>query len=529
DTQVKIHGHRVELGEIESALIQLPWIDNAAAACSQQTLVGYLVPDRERLPGADQRFGQAELTDPVERMTFKLTQPGLLPVSETDTVIALPQDDNDSFVYCPQWTALETTPGSRGSSSPSLKHPLTRKELGQLLSGLRCYHTDSTPLPKYGYPSAGSLYPVRVTLHLGSQAIDDLNGGHYAYHPDHQLIRLEKGAPRQETDPMSFTLELSAWLPAMSPMYGKMTPHFCQLEAGAMQAQLEACAQALGLVLSSTILCPALSPSSQSWPLVQVTLAGYRTPQNPRQHALRQRRSYRQFENRAPDRNLLDQWLSMPRSWACKNKLALHLLYCPDPNQQNWQWLHIPGKPVNTTQSDYLALWPDSTLALIITGPETAEAQLAAGHLGQQLQLTAIDHNIGLCPLGEWPTSEQDEHPVLYAFVGGRVPAEAWRTPGEQNLNLNTLVTRHLQKQLPDYMVPQVYVPLDSLPLTANGKVDRKALPEPELTSAIAYAPPTNDTEQHLCTLWQELLQVEQVGIDDNFFHLGGDSLLAIA
>ncbi|MTI11691.1 AMP-binding protein, partial [Sansalvadorimonas verongulae] len=74
-----------------------------------------------------------------------------------------------------------------------------------------------------------------------------------------------------------------------------------------------------------------------------------------------------------------------------------------------------------------------------------------------------------------------------------------------------------LSQYLPACMIPASFIWLDTLPLTANGKLDHKALPEPELTSPLTYVPPTNDTEQYLCTLWQELLQIEQVGIDDNF------------
>ncbi|NVZ71929.1 non-ribosomal peptide synthetase [Pseudomonas costantinii] len=91
-------------------------------------------------------------------------------------------------------------------------------------------------------------------------------------------------------------------------------------------------------------------------------------------------------------------------------------------------------------------------------------------------------------------------------------------------------VRAHLQGQLPDYMVPSAYVPLAHLPLTANGKVDRKALPVPALASLISrdFEAPTDDLEQTLAQLWAQVLKLEQVGRHDSFFELGGHSLLAI-
>jgi len=88
---------------------------------------------------------------------------------------------------------------------------------------------------------------------------------------------------------------------------------------------------------------------------------------------------------------------------------------------------------------------------------------------------------------------------------------------------------RFLRQHLPEYMTPATYITLDSLPLNANGKLDRQALPDPRPEeSQNTYAAPRNAIEHRLAQIWAELLGVKQVGIHDNFFDLGGDSILGL-
>lgn len=99
---------------------------------------------------------------------------------------------------------------------------------------------------------------------------------------------------------------------------------------------------------------------------------------------------------------------------------------------------------------------------------------------------------------------------------------------GENELTISEL-REHLLKELPEYMVPSYFVQLEKMPLTANGKIDRKALPEPEgnINTGIEYEAPIGEFEEKLALIWQDILGIKKIGRNDNFFMLGGHSLKA--
>ncbi|MFE9062442.1 non-ribosomal peptide synthase/polyketide synthase [Streptomyces violaceusniger] len=115
---------------------------------------------------------------------------------------------------------------------------------------------------------------------------------------------------------------------------------------------------------------------------------------------------------------------------------------------------------------------------------------------------------------------EADGHTRLIAYV----VAAAGAAPDPAGLR------RFLRRSLPDYMVPASVVVLERMPLSPNGKLDRGRLPEPDWAEAAApgYVAPRTATERTLATVWARVLRVERVGVEDNFFSLGGDSILSI-
>ncbi len=113
-------------------------------------------------------------------------------------------------------------------------------------------------------------------------------------------------------------------------------------------------------------------------------------------------------------------------------------------------------------------------------------------------------------------------------LVGYLVTDVAEQSEAQQSV-LREALKAHLKSQLPDYMVPTHLILLGSMPLTANGKLDRRALPAPDLElNRHHYVAPSNELEVSLAQIWCEVLNVGQVGLNDNFFELGGDSILSI-
>ena len=136
-----------------------------------------------------------------------------------------------------------------------------------------------------------------------------------------------------------------------------------------------------------------------------------------------------------------------------------------------------------------------------------------------EIETRLVDHpHVRQCVVVPREAGPGDVRLAAYYVADGAAPADAD-------------LREHVREKLPEYMVPQHFVALEDLPLTPNGKIDRKALPSIDFGpshAAATYVAPDNEIEQKIATLWQELLGRSQVGVDDNFFDLGGHSLLVV-
>ncbi|OAZ97106.1 non-ribosomal peptide synthetase [Halomonas sp. G11] len=150
------------------------------------------------------------------------------------------------------------------------------------------------------------------------------------------------------------------------------------------------------------------------------------------------------------------------------------------------------------------------------------------GRLDHQVKIRGLRIELGEIEAELLAQPETREAVVVAQEGPGGARLVAYVVPREGTVLAPPALRERLGQRLPDYMVPGVMVALDALPLNPNGKADRKALPEPELTGGDAHEPPQGEVEAALAAIWSRVLGIERVGRHDNFFELGGDSILSL-
>ena len=201
--------------------------------------------------------------------------------------------------------------------------------------------------------------------------------------------------------------------------------------------------------------------------------------------------------------------------------LARGYLYRPDLTAEKFvpdPFSIIPGSRLYRT-GDLVRYLPDGNIEFLGRIDHQVKVR------GFRIELGEIEFSLEQHPeVNQAVVVVREDEPGIKRLVGYIVPQSM---PGPSPSDLKNF----LKAKLPEYMIPAVFMTLEAMPLTPNAKIDRKALPKPEITRSElegAFVAPRNEAEEKLAAIWQQLLGVDQVGVNDNFFELGGDSILTI-
>lgn len=264
------------------------------------------------------------------------------------------------------------------------------------------------------------------------------------------------------------------------------------------------------------------------------------------------RQSFRQFADSEVESvhlcgllGYLNQWATQSAFSMRENPLGLYLwlkegavnglpkgAYRYDPLENVLIELEVSSTVDATWFGPNQTVYQRAGFALFMLGCANDDNWLDAGAISQLLMENSTEHHIGWCPMGRVSDLACQlfgaGQSVVYAMVGGAIEPsqqQSWMSERSPEQALQTF----LANRLPAYMVPHSLIALDEVPLTSNGKVDRKALPQPTAAQQTqqAFVAASGGVEQQLASFFAELLKRERISAVENFFDIGGNSLTA--
>lgn len=580
DNQVKLRGYRVELDEIRQTIETHDWVRGAAVllhdndATGFQNLVAFVELNPKEAAVMDQGNHGSHHQSKRSRLQVRaqLAHSGCRDADELDgrSVVELPGVEATSEQRARAF-ARKTYRFYEGGTvgrddilrllgpRTGPQHPardladLTRAELGALLRNFGRHVSDQRLLPKYAYASPGSLYATQLYLEL--DGVGGIPAGLYYYHPlHHHLVLVGPALPDTGTATNTDTLRTPRARVhflgkhrAIEPVYRNNIREVLEIEAGHMVGLFEEILPAHGLGIAATEYRPAVKD---------------RLDCAEEDHYLGT------FELLPSDAAENHGTGGTDGDTGPANGTAGYDIYV----QAHADRVEgLPAGQYRYTAGSLVRISDDLVakkhviainqrvheragfgVSLVATSPDSWRQYLDLGRKLQRLQMN--DLGLGFMSSGyssksgnDLPSAKQLSRILTdcglptgpsYFFVGGRVSEEQLRGEDmkEDSVHMQgpaELIKEDLAGLLPRYMLPNRIVVLDQLPLTANGKIDNKALEASQQTelalSGRAFVAPRTRSERRVRDVWQTVLKREQVSVVDDFFELGGNSLLAVA
>ncbi len=399
--------------------------------------------------------------------------------------------------------------------------------MGEILRYFGQFHSAERLLPKYGYASPGALYATQMYLELAGVA--GLAPGVYYYDPvRHRLVRMLE---RAESAHPRLTVHFVGKTAAISPVYQINVQEVLAIEAGHMAGLFDQVLPAYGLALMSAA-APPVSAALGEWAGADLYLAGFEVVPHGRSAPDDGLDVYVQAHPGGVAGLPADQYVHADgelRKVSEERILRKHVIAINQgvydraafgislvaPGRDDWMSYVALGRRLQALMMNDLALGFMSSGYSSRTGRPLPAAKRLNGILAE-------------CGRQTGPS---------YFFVGGRVSEEQQLSEGmkEDSVHMQgpaEMLKDELGTLLPAYMVPNRVVVLDRLPLSPNGKVDVTALKaSPEATAEIAnrLVAPRSPTETGIAALWRAVTKHDTVSVHDNFFEIGGNSLMAVS
>lgn len=557
DNQVKLRGYRVELEEIALTVEQHPWVRRAAVVVAENKRTGNpelvacveMNPNEAALMDQGNHGGHHQSKSNKLQVKAQLSDPGVrsdLP-GDAATRVLLPGRAPSAAVRAAAFARksyrfYEGGPVSREeleeflrntTTVPGPMHPKTDgavTELGEELRWIGQFISEERLLPKYSFASPGALYAVQTYLDIND--VTGVADGLYYYHPvSHDLYLIGSAAESGAVGP-SVRIHLIGKHGAIEPVYRNNILEVLEFEAGHLLGALQDATaqhgrsiQPLGFDASHKDRCQV----------------------GPDDHYLGSFAITDGNANLFPESEL---FINIPG-----NKVA-----GLPPGTYAWDGTALSFMADGVIQAKHVIainqrIFDRSSFGITAvsrSGP-TWLKYISLGCLLHRAQRNGLASGLGFMSAGyssrtgnplpaAWRIADilataGREPGASYFFVGGKVSPSQISSEGmyEDSTHMQgpaEMIKEELSQILPDYMVPHRTVVFDELPLTPNGKIDCKALAVAErvtsLQSDTPFVAPSTQTEKRLAGEWGELLKYDDVSMEDEFFAVGGNSLMSV-